>query len=165
MSPVNNCFWIVPYVIQSNLSGSYILYNTTHWGQDRSLYLTLRGTMPQIKTRRLVRKGDIRDMHSYRFYTNDYHHLDKPKTCNTNVEELNKNIKQNYLTYSIHVNSIKTKKIFHSPRTCPYWFFFHPFLYCKIPLQMVIPAPFISMRFKLLAEKNYMCLNKQSCKT
>ena len=50
--------------------------------------------MPQIKTRRLVRKGDIRDMHNYKSYINNYHHLDKPKTCNTNVEELNKNIKK-----------------------------------------------------------------------
>ena len=29
--------------------------------QDRSLYLTLRGTMPHLKTMRLVEKGDSRD--------------------------------------------------------------------------------------------------------
>ena len=44
MCRFSNCYWIVPYVSQSILSGSYILCNTTHWGQDRSLYLTLQGT-------------------------------------------------------------------------------------------------------------------------
>ena len=49
-----------------------ILCNITIWAyvrcqdqdQDRSLYLTLRGTMPQIKNKRLVKEGNSQDYHS-----------------------------------------------------------------------------------------------------
>ena len=56
-----------------------------------------------------MREGDVRDMHSFvKSCLNDYHQLyspistiinqlssmDKPKTCNASVEELNLNIKK-----------------------------------------------------------------------
>ena len=60
--------------------------------QKRSLYLTLWGTMPQSKIKRLVEKGDSRENHSYKSYISTIIiTLDKPKTSNhKNIEELNK---------------------------------------------------------------------------
>ena len=63
--------------------------------QDWSLYLTLRGTMFQLKTLRLVEKGDSKEEASYNSYIDYYQQLDKQKTStHHNIEELNKTLKK-----------------------------------------------------------------------
>ena len=60
-------------------------------------YLTLRGTMLQLKTLRLVEKGDIEEKTSYNSYVNEsINNLTKPKNqYDHNIKELNKTKQKN----------------------------------------------------------------------